>query len=218
MLQSLRDETKKIAPQLNLAKEYKILDGLIGTLLGTRKSSIQSPIALARSQGFPYDPKRLDLFQKLYESLARISTPDRIALAHTPTLSFFESYFSNFIEGTEFQVEEAVDIIFKGKTPNNRPKDAYDILNTYQIISNLKEMALCPKNADELIRILKHRHAFLMQGRPELSPGTFKTLSNQAGSTLFVAPDLVEGTLRQGFQWLLGLNSPFQKAVYMTRW
>jgi fido (protein-threonine AMPylation protein) len=54
-----------------------------------------------------------------------------------------------------------------------------------------------------------------MAGRPEVRPGEFKTVLNQAGSTLFVSPDLVEGTLRKGFQWLEGLNNPFQRAVYM---
>ena len=48
-----------------------------------------------------------------------------------------------------------------------------------------------------------------------MRPGKFKTVHNQAGMTLFVAPDLVEGTLRKGFQWLQGLNTPFQRAVFM---
>jgi Fic family protein len=71
------------------------------------------------------------------------------------------------------------------------------------------------KSSDELIATLKRRHALLMQGRPEMHPGEFKTILNQAGSTLFVAPDLVEGTLRKGFQWFQGLHTPFQRAVYM---
>ena len=163
-----------------------------------------------------YDLKRLDLFQKLYESLVNTSTPSKWMISSSWTsLPFFEAYFSNFIEGTEFLVEEASDIIFKGKIPKNRPEDAHDILGTYQITSDVKEMSKCPKNADELIEFLKRRHALLMQGRPHIRPGEFKTTSNQAGSTLFVAPDLVEGTLRKGFEWLQGLHTPFQRAVYM---
>ncbi len=215
VLQKLRDEAKKIAPLLRLEKEYKILDGLIGALLGTRNAPLISSLAVARRQGLPYDPKRLDLFQKLYESLAIISTPDRWIQHSGSSLPFFEAYFSNFIEGTEFQIEEAAEIIFQGKIPKNRPKDAHDILGTYQLTSDAIEMKKCPKNDDELIAILKHRHAFLMQARPEVRPGEFKTVLNQAGSTLFVAPDLVEGTLRKGFQWFQGLNTPFQRAVYM---
>ncbi len=214
-LQALRDMAKRVALQLDLEKEYKILDGLIGTLLGTRSIPMISSIAIARTQGLPYDPKRLDLFQKLYESLASISTPDRFMNDLGSSLPFFEAYFSNFIEGTEFQVEEAAEIIFEGKIPKNRPEDAHDILGTYQITSDIKEMIKCPKSEDELITILKRRHAFLMQGRREVHPGEFKTVLNQAGSTLFVAPHLVEGTLKKGFQWLQGLNTPFQRAVYM---
>ena len=42
------------------------------------------------------------------------------------TLAFFETYFSNFIEGTEFAVDEAADIAFRGTVPNERPADAHD--------------------------------------------------------------------------------------------
>ena len=214
-LQALRDEAKVISQRLGLEKEFKILNGLIGTLLGTNNINMTSPIAIARIQGLPYDSKRLDIFQKLFESLASVSTQERVIISSGSSLSFFEAYFSNFIEGTEFQVEEAAEIIFKGRIPKNRPEDAHDILGTYQITSDLKEMKRHPENADDLIAILKHRHAFLMQGRPEVCPGEFKTVLNRAGSTLFVAPDLVEGTLRKGFHWLKGLNTPFQRAVYI---
>lgn len=214
-LQKLRDTAKRLSKELGLEKEYQILDSLIGTLLGTRDVPMSSLTAAARAQGEPYDPKRLDLFQKLYESLARISPLDRYINYPGTSLPFFEAYFSNFIEGTEFQVEEASEIIFKGKIPKHRPEDAHDILGTYQITSDTKEMSKCPKNADELIEILKYRHAVLMQGRPDVHPGKFKKILNQAGSTLFVAPDLVKGTLKKGFYWLQGLNSPFQRAIYM---
>lgn len=214
-LQILRDEARRISSILEMEKEYKALDALIGTLLGTRKAALTAPTALARSLGEPYDPKRLDLFQKLYEALA--STPLKTCFQlHTgAALPFFEAYFSNFIEGTEFEIEEAVRIIFEGKIPKDRPLDAHDIISTYQIVSDDNEMKRTPKDADELILLLKSRHARLMQGRPEMQPGKFKTIPNRAGSTFFVAPDLVEGTLRKGFKWLQALDTPFQRAVYM---
>lgn len=214
-LQKLRQQGKQISRRLGLRKEFKILDGLIGALLGTRSVPLTAASALSRAQGLPYDPKRLDLFQKLYESLKSISLPDRYIRTAGSALPFFEAYFSNFIEGTEFQVEEAVEIIFKGKIPKNRPRDAHDILGTYHIVSDVNEMRICPKTGDELIAIMKRRHAFLMQGRPEIKPGEFKKVQNQAGSTLFVAPDLVEGTLRKGFEWYQGLTTPFQRAIFM---
>lgn len=214
-LQNLRDEAKRIAPLLGLENEFVILNGLIGTLLGTHSLPLSSKVAIARSQGLPYDPKRIDLFQQFYESLVNTSTPVRKINNSGTSLPFFEAYFSNFIEGTEFKVSEAVEIIFEGKIPVNRPQDAHDILGTYQIVSDLKEMKKCPKDEDELIAILKNRHTLIMQGRPEVHPGKFKTVQNQAGMTLFVAPDLVEGTLRKGFEWLRGLSTPFQRAVFM---
>ncbi len=214
-LKTLRDDARRISSILDLEKEYKELDALIGTLLGTRNAPVTSPIALARMQGMPYDPKRLDLFQKLYETLANTSSEIRTIFHASTALPFFEAYFSNFIEGTEFEIEEAANIIFNGKIPQDRPADAHDIIGTYQIVSDNHEMKQIPKDADTFIMLLKKRHARLMKQRPETRPGEFKRTPNRAGSTLFVAPELVEGTLRKGFQWLQGLDTPFQKAVYM---
>ncbi|MBS0629516.1 MAG: Fic family protein [Verrucomicrobia bacterium] len=214
-LQKVRDEARKIAHDLRLEHEYKILNGIIGTLLGTHKQPMSSPLSIARAQGLPYDSKRLDLFQKLYETLASTDTKERFIQQPGSALPFFEAYFSNFIEGTEFLVEEAAEIIFEGKIPKGRPKDAHDILGTYQIVSDELEMKKCPKTSDELLILLKKRHALLMHGRPEVNPGDFKTTANRAGATTFVEPELVEGTLRKGFEWLQGLNTAFQRAVYM---
>ncbi len=214
-LQTVRDEARKTAPLLGLEKEFKALDSLIGALLGTRKAPLTSSTARARARGEPYDSKRLDLFQMLYEELCFAPPIERTTQQTGGTLPFFEAYFSNFIEGTEFELEEAASIIFDGKIPKDRPADAHDIIGTYQIVADIHEMKRTPKNADELLALLKRRHARLMQGRPEMKPGEFKTSPNRAGSTLFVAPDLVVGTLKQGFRWLEGLRTPFQKAVYM---
>lgn len=214
-IQKLRDDARQISSIIGMEKEYKALDALIGTLLGTRKALLTSSIAIARVRGEPYDPKRLDLFQKLYEALATTSLASRTISRETTALPFFEAYFSNFIEGTEFEIEEAASIIFEGKIPKDRPMDAHDIISTYQIVSDEREMQQTPKDGDELISLLKSRHAHLMQGRPEMNPGEFKTTPNRAGSTFFVAPDLVEGTLRKGFKWFQSLDTPFQKAVYM---
>jgi Fic family protein len=214
-LTALRDDARKLASVLKAKKEYKALDALIGTLLGTRGEPLSSPVAIARFRGEPYDPKRLDLFQKLYETLQVFPPSVRTISDASRALPFFEAYFSNFIEGTEFAVDEAVQIIFEGKIPKERPADAHDIIGTYKVASDEEEMSRIPKDADELVYLMKSRHAHLMQGRPEVRPGEFKTVSNRAGSTLFVAPELVLGTLRQGFKWLQGLQSPFHRAVFV---
>lgn len=43
----------------------------------------------------------------------------------------------------------------------------------------------------------------------------FKTATNWAGDTNFVAPALVEGTLMQAFDLYRGLDTPFARAVFM---
>jgi hypothetical protein len=90
--------------------------------------------ALARRRGRPYDPDRLTLLQALHTALR--DEPPLTGLAQEPgpegrsTLAFFDAYFSNFIEGTEFAVEEAADIVFRGVIPSERPEDAHDVLGT----------------------------------------------------------------------------------------
>ncbi len=133
----------------------------------------------------------------------------------TETLAFYEAYFSNFIEGTEFAVREAEEIIFEGKIPNARPADAHDVLGTYQIVASTQEMQKPPKNAHDFLKLSKQRHATIMAKRPEKLAGEFKLEGNRAGSTLFVVPELVEGTLKKGFELYQSLDAPFHRAVFM---
>src|SRR5262249_9427272 len=128
---------------------------------------------------------------------------------------FFEAYFSNFIEGTEFAVDEAADIVFKGHIPKARPEDAHDVLGTWRVVSDNHEMSRLPGDFAELKTLLKNRHAQIMEGRPEKGPGRFKADPNRAGSTMFVAPDLVDGTLAKGFEIYRGLSNPFERAIFM---
>jgi Fic family protein len=72
-----------------------------------------------------------------------------------------------------------------------------------------------PEDGAALARLIKVRHAAIMEGRPEKRPGEFKLAGNRAGSTVFVAPDLVAGTLEQGFELCRSLETPFQRAVFM---
>jgi hypothetical protein len=215
-VQRLRDDARGVASQLGLPEEFQRLDALIGTLLGTRDAAMESPVAVARAAGLPYDPQRLDLFQRLFTELAGAAPVTRLA---RPTdgaaLPFFEAYFSNFIEGTEFAVDEAADIVFKGYIPKARPEDAHDVLGTWRVVSDQNEMSRLPGDFRELIAVLKSRHARIMEGRPDKGPGRFKTDPNRAGSTTFVAPELVEGTLSKGFEICRGLASPLHRAIFM---
>ncbi len=215
-VQKLRDNAREIAGQLGLDAEFQQLDAMIGTLLGTRHAVMQSPLSIARAAGFPYDPHRLDLFQRLFAELARTAPITRLARpTDGPALPFFEAYFSNFIEGTEFAVDEAADIVFKGHIPKARPQDAHDVLGTWRVVSDQAEMSRLPRDFAELTALLKSRHAQILEGRPDKGPGRFKTELNRAGSTIFVAPDLVEGTLLKGFEIYRALASPLHRAIFM---
>ena len=218
-LNRLRDEAREIAPQLGLEEEFEAFNELIGTLLGTRDADVKGAVGKARAAGQPFDPERIRLFEALFAALRETIPTDRPAPKRTgeanANLSFFEAYFSNFIEGTEFSVEEAEDIVFKGVIPQERPDDAHDVLGTYRIVSDQAEMRKLPSDVDEFLTLLRRRHAAIMEARPDKNPGAFKTMTNRAGNTVFVAPDLVTGTLEKGFAFLQGLGEPFQRAVFM---
>lgn len=218
-LNKLRDDARAIAPGLGLEAEYEALNDLIGAFLGTREAKTESTVGGARAAGQPYDPDRVVLFETLFGALREaIPTPRPASAAEgeaATNLAFFEAYFSNFIEGTEFSVGEAREIVFEGAIPTERPQDAHDVLGTFRIVSDLHDMSTLPGTSEEFEALLRRRHATLMQARPEKEPGSFKTRVNQAGSTLFVAPDLVNGTLERGFEFYRALEEPFQRAVFM---
>ena len=215
----LRDEIRSTAPRLGLGAEAAALDALIGALLGTRTAALTAPAAMARQQGRPFDPDRLALFRTLHAALRDHPPLSRIAPDRTTegsaTLAFFDAYFSNFIEGTEFDIEEAADIVFRGYIPNERPEDAHDVLGTWRIVSDDREMRRTPNNAATLEALIKFRHATIMEGRPDRRPGSFKQADNRAGATVFVAPELVAGTLSQGLELCRSLETPFQRAAFM---
>jgi hypothetical protein len=215
-LQRIREDAKGIAEALGMPEELHRLDAIIGGLLGTREARLESPVGVARAAGAPYDPQRLELFQKLFSELAGTAPITRLAReADGVALPFFEAYFSNFIEGTEFAVEEAEDIIFRGHIPQTRPEDAHDVIGTWKVVSNRGEMSRLPRSFEDLLALLKSRHAQIMEGRPDKGPGTFKADPNRAGATLFVAPDLVQGTLAKGYEVYRGLSSPLHRAIFI---
>ncbi len=218
-LKRLRVGVRALAPQLALEKEAAELDELIGTLLGTRTGRMTSRLGKARRAGRPYDPERLELFGVLHRALRDLApvirTAPRRDRTAAGTLAFFEAYFSNFIEGTEFEVDEAADIVFRGLIPNERPQDAHDVLGTWKVVSDLEQMRRTPATAPELASLLRHHHAVVMEQRRDKGPGRFKLAGNRAGATTFVAPPLVEGTLDHGFELHRSLETPFQRAVFM---
>lgn len=219
-INQFRDETKKVAQLLGMNDEFEKLNAIISALLSTHNAEVlvtESGKALAA--GIPYDTKRAELFLMLYDVLKDYSFSSCHNLNQTEDsfrlFSFFESYFSNYIEGTKFTIEEAKLIVDTGIPIPKRIKDSHDILGTFRILSNRSEMNRTPAGENEFINILKQRHAVLMAGREDCAPGAFKILANRAGQTEFVDPKLVEGTLRYGFRLYLALKEPMAKAIFM---
>jgi hypothetical protein len=216
-LNRLRDQARQIAPQLGLEREFAELDDIIGTLLRTRNATLADPIAKAHQFGNPYDPHALARVSALWSVLA--SKPHQYRPTSTGsgpafyTAAFFDAYFSNYIEGTRFKVDEAKEIVDSGMIPVVRPADGHDILGTYRVVSSLENMRRTPDTSDELLELLCVRHADIMVGRPDKRPGQFKEELNYAGATRFVDPDLVQGTLRQGFSLYKSLEHPFARAL-----
>jgi len=219
----IRDEARDLAPKLNAEREFEHLDEMLGRLLGTRGDLPDTPRASARRAGERYDPERLGLFDSLQAALRKwVSSPRHDAvLSGTPfkNLAFLDAYFSNYIEGTEFEVEEAANIVFGGAIPANRPADAHDILGTFRVVSDPVEMSIggsrSPADFDGFLDLLKRRHYLILEGRPDKRPGELKQIANRAGSTRFVDPELVRGTLRIGWQMLQTLEDPFHRAAFM---
>ena len=219
-LNKLRDEAREIAKELEMVNEFHRLDSIIGALLSTKPSKIlTSLVAEARALGEPFDSRRLNLFSTLMAALnerefENLPDPNETDEAYN-NFAFFESYFSNYIEGTEFEVDDARNIIKTGTPMPSRNADSHDVLGTYYVVSNRKEMSITPTSADHLLDILQHRHRIMMSARPEASPGLFKTQNNRAGETHFVDFQLVRGTLKKGFEVYKALRHPFARALFM---
>jgi len=210
----LRDQAREISSKLELESEMEKLSAMIGAMMGTKEAYLSSALSHSRSLGRGYDPDRMDLFETLRGALAAHHFPDRPSEHPGHYLPFFESYFSNFIEGTEFDVKEAYDIVFEGAIPQERPADAHDVLGTFRVVSDPVEMSRTAKTADEFVALLRQRHSVVLAGRPDKNPGIFKTQTNRAGESLFVAPNLVLGTLLRGFDLLSTLTHPLAKAIF----
>lgn len=219
-LNRLRDKARVIAEILDMNREFQLLNIKIGAILQTHDARIlTSPLAAARAFGYPYDPRRIELFEELFRALHNKvfeSRPDKNVSSHSfRNFAFFESYFSNYIEGTVFAIEEARQII-ETRTPiPARSEDSHDVLGTYKIVSDKTEISKTPSTPDEFLDLLQNRHKTLMHARVGKNPGLFKDQNNYAGMTAFVDFNLVRGTLIRSFDLYKALNQPFARAAYM---
>lgn len=214
-INELRDQARELAPQMNAEGAFGALDDLIGALQGTRDGHLTTPGGKAAGMGRAFDPQRVELFGRLHSALLVEPLPRRGEQPDSlPALSFIEAYFSNWIEGTEFELHEAEAIVFERAIPANRVEDAHDVLGTFELVNDDVRRRQVPESADEFIDLLRKRHGQVLERRPQARPGEFKEIANRAGSTTFVHPDLVLGTLREGYRYVDSLPDGLARAIF----
>lgn len=166
-LNELRDEARQLAPSVDAAEEMEALDDLIGAMLGTREADLQTTAARAHREGVGFDRHRVDLFAALQAELLREPLAERPARPGSfPALSFFEAYFSNWIEGTEFEVAEAEEIVFERRVPPARNEDAHDVLGTFDVVNDPHKRSEQAESAEAFLELLRSRHAQMLARRP----------------------------------------------------
>jgi hypothetical protein len=215
-IQNVLAQLDLIAPSFSSAAVTTVrryLTAILGTVTGPPPASTR---LRARLAGEPYDAHRLTMFVHLAELLEETAPVPRPALGNLSRWEwepFFEAYFSNFIEGTQFGVEEALHIAVEGEIPAARPEDAHDVAATFKLASDPTMRAVTPGTATELLDLLRQYHGVLMEARPDKHPGMFKETQNYAGGYAFVSPELLIGTLSRGFDCFARITDPFQRAV-----
>lgn len=217
-LNRVRDEARQLAPVLGAEKEFDTLNAMVGALLGTyAKGALTTKAGVLVAGGTPVDAERLNRFRIFADYLRITPIPDFPDVAgQDPAkthFAFLESYFSNYVEGTRFSIEEAEGIALHNQIVPNRPKDSHDILGVFQLILH-PHFRSSPPAPGEILEGLRKRHWIMLERRPEATPGEFKTESNYAGTTQFVDPGFVRGTLLEGVQLALSIPEGLGRAIF----
>ena len=190
-----------------------------GLLLNThKKGQLRTRQGRLVAQGTPVDTERLARFEMLATALRtavlptiRDVAPEGDAKVH---FAFIESYFSNYVEGTRFSIEEAEGIVLRNAIVPGRPKDSHDILGVFNQAMRPGTRDSVPPPDAAFVAGLRERHRAMLERRPEASPGEFKTDANFAGTTQFVLPPFVRGTLQEGSKLALSVPEGLARAIY----
>jgi len=127
-----------------------------------------------------------------------------------------ESYFSNYVEGTKFSIEEAEGIVLRNAIVPARPKDSHDISGVFNQGMRPGTRDSVPPPEAAFVAGLQERHRTMLDRRPEANPGELKTDANFAGTTPFVLPAFVRGTLQEGFKLALSNSEGLARAIYFA--
>ncbi len=220
-LNQLRDEAREVGEALGWQEAFALLEGLIAAIQSTRPAKLlKSRAARLYHLGKPYDSDRVALFESLATYLLRNDASTTVdyagpSIEEYEVFAFFESYFSNFIEGTEFTVDEAERIVFDGEDIPTQYEDSHDVRALYKLCSDPQTLRLPLANEGDFNDWMRHAHGFLLEKRPSKRPGKLKIRANRAGDTEFVRPDYVIGTIAEGLRILTRLRNPFSRAVFL---
>jgi hypothetical protein len=219
-LNIFRDNARKISEELSLQEAFRRLNQTISSLLGSRSAEDQGQRVKNRNAIESVDKEREMLFETLFTSLIAETPPiikeTFLSNDHFSNKAFFESYFSNYIEGTEFLIEEAEEIIFLKKEDANRPEDSHDMSGTFEVANDKGFLKREYGSSDDFLRDLQYINKTIIPLRADKNPGQWKEKSNKAGSTIFVNPTDVKGTLRKGFDIAQRIEHPFLKGVFLS--
>ncbi len=219
-LERLRLDTIALAESLGATRHLDAVERLFDQVSGRLPPRPQAgPLLVALTQGRAWDERRVVMFDHAARDAARLDPsliPEWLPPPETPgELPFYESYFSNYIEGTEFTIDEARRIVETQRPPPARPADGHDILGTYHCVSDPIGRSATSDDPDELVGYLIDRHRTILAGRPDQEPGSWKTEANRVGAYDFVAPEQVEGTLRKGLALVCHIPAGIGRALFM---
>lgn len=218
-LNRLRDDARALAPALGKENELVVLDRIVAALLGTRaKGELRTKAGHLVARGTPADKERLERFELLADELRHVVLPTLQDIAGAGlakrNFAFFESYFSNFVEGTRFSVEEARGIALEDRIVEARPRDSHDVIGVFRLAMNSPVRDTVPPPGAEFVAGLQQRHAQMLERRPEAGPGLLKEQPNFAGTTEFVAPAMARGTLIEGSALATSIPEGLARAIY----
>ena len=218
-LNSIRDEAASLAHSLGLQEEGETLRHLIGALLGThQRGELKTREGMQVAMGKPVDKERIERFHVLADYLRGAHLPriedaiPRGTARHNA--AFIESYFSNYVEGTKFAIEDARDIVVNQRIVENRPKDSHDILGVFRLALESPYRHSPPVAGEDFLPGLEQWHGEMLRMRPEAHPGVIKSQANFAGTTQFVSPSHVRGTLEEGSRIALSVAEGFARAAF----
>lgn len=220
-LNRIRDDARTLVEPLGFKAQFGKLDKLIGALLASHAGGIlKTKEGKLIAKGAPVDSERMARFDVLAAELRTMALARCFAVAvNEPARShfaFLEAYFSNYVEGTEFAIEEARDIALEGRIVEQRPKDSHDILGVFRLALESPCRDTVPPFGADFPAELARRHAQMLEKRPEINPGQFKLERNRAGGTWFVDPHLVRGTFIEGSLLAQSIPEGLARAIYYS--